>query len=84
MFIETLQKLGLSAQFANFTALVIETEDPTLMMFLVLSCGSVEPSQDPFNLMIELKSRLDNTPINEIKIRLFVPACRSEKLKGNV
>ncbi|CAG8832011.1 25546_t:CDS:2, partial [Gigaspora margarita] len=46
-----------------------ETEDPTMAVFPVFSCGSVKPSQESFeNLMTELKSRLENTPINLLSI----------------
>jgi len=40
-----------------------------MAVFPVFSCGSVNPSQESLkNLMIELKSRLDNTPINLLSI----------------
>lgn len=57
VFIEIFSKafqIGLSDQFG----LGVETEDPTVAVFLVFSCGSVKPSQELFdNLMTELKFR---------------------------
>jgi hypothetical protein len=46
-----------------------ETEDPSMTVFPVFSCGNVKPSQESMEgLMAELKSRLDNTPISLLSI----------------
>ncbi|CAG8664335.1 6216_t:CDS:1, partial [Paraglomus brasilianum] len=58
--------LGSVCQLFNLSA---ETEDPTLAVFPPFSCGNTEPSQEVFkNLILELTSRLDITPINLISI----------------
>ncbi|CAG8648086.1 3755_t:CDS:2, partial [Ambispora gerdemannii] len=74
VFIETPSKafsdwtLGSVCQLFSLSA---ETEDPTLAVFPLFSCGSIEPSQEVFkNLMLELNSRLDITPINLISIEV--------------
>ncbi len=72
VFIETPSKAFSDWTFSSVCQLYGldgETEDPTMAVFPVFSCGSVKPSQESFeNLMIELKSRLDNTPINLLSI----------------
>ncbi|CAG8594788.1 2716_t:CDS:2 [Paraglomus occultum] len=72
VFIETPSKafsdwtLGSICQLYGLSG---ETVDPTLSVFPVFSCGSVEPLHESFeNLMIELNSRLDNTPINLLSV----------------
>jgi hypothetical protein len=46
-----------------------ESDDPTMEVFPVFSCGNVKPSQESMEgLMAELKSRLDNTPISLLSI----------------
>ncbi|CAG8639269.1 648_t:CDS:2, partial [Funneliformis caledonium] len=45
------------------------SEDPSMAVFPTFSCGNVKPSQESLaGLMAELKSRLDNTPINLLSI----------------
>ncbi|CAG8452805.1 10225_t:CDS:2 [Ambispora gerdemannii] len=79
VFIETPSKafsdwtLGSVCQLYSLSG---ETVDPTLAVFPVFSCGIVEPSQEAFeNLMIELNSRLDNTPINLLSIEATKSIC---------
>ncbi|CAB4435833.1 unnamed protein product [Rhizophagus irregularis] len=46
-----------------------ESEEPSMTSFPVFSCGNIKPSQESLEgLMAELKSRLDNTPINLLSI----------------
>ena len=72
VFIETPSKAFSDWTFSSVCQLYgldSETEDLTMAVFPVFSCGSVKPSQESFeNLMTELKSRLDNTPINLLSI----------------
>ena len=68
VFIETPSKAfsdwSLSA-ICQLYSLGGEREDPSLAVFPVFSLCSIEPTQDSLkDLMAELKSRLDNTPIN--------------------
>jgi hypothetical protein len=72
VFIETSSKAFSDWTFSSVCQLYGlggETEDPTMAVFPVFSCDSVKPSQESFeNLMTELKSRLNNTPINLLSI----------------
>ncbi|PKB97236.1 hypothetical protein RhiirA5_506297 [Rhizophagus irregularis] len=46
-----------------------ESEEPTMAAFPLFSCGNVKPSQESMEgLMAELKSRIENTPINLLSI----------------
>ncbi|RIA83419.1 hypothetical protein C1645_880515 [Glomus cerebriforme] len=72
VFIETPSKAFSDWTFSSVCQLYGldgETEDPTMAVFPVFSCGNVKPSQESLEgLMAELKSRLDNTPINLLSI----------------
>jgi hypothetical protein len=72
VFIETPSKAFSDWTFSSVCQLYDlggETEDPTMAVFPIFSCGNVKPSQESLEgLMAELKSRLDNTPINLLSI----------------
>jgi hypothetical protein len=72
VFIETPSKAFSDWTFSSVCQLYGlsgETEDPTMAVFPIFSCDNVKPSQESLEgLMAELKSRLDNTPINLLSI----------------
>ena len=47
-----------------------ESEKPTMAAFPLFPCGNVKPSQESMEgLIAELKSRIENTPINLLSIK---------------
>jgi hypothetical protein len=94
VFIETPSKASSDWTFSSVCHLYGlggETEDPTMAVFPVFSCGSVKPSQESFeNLMTELNPvsttllsiYYQSKPRNQYTS--FIPACWSEQFQGKV